>query len=198
MRRFGRSSSSRAEEPPELDLSSSNALFDKYADEDDLAWMPMTGYFNFATDLGLDPEKDPKALVLAWKLKSAEKPGEIKREEFLAGMGQMHVDSAASLKSLIPSFDTGFMEHKEFRDFYRFCFKFNREDAQKKTIEKELVVGLLPIVLGARFKYTESFCEFLGQAPVARISADEWNSFLEFSKEFDDKTFDNIEDDGAW
>ena len=80
--------------------------------------------------------------MLAWKLKSAEKPGEIKRwcflmplcvlslafalgplpylgnanlittpvicphpyrEEFLAGMGQMHVDSAASLKSLIPS-----------------------------------------------------------------------------------------------
>jgi len=40
---------------------------------------------------------------------------------------------------LVSQLDPGFMEHKEFREFYRFCFKFNREDAQKKTIEKDMV-----------------------------------------------------------
>ena len=39
-------------------------------------------------------------------------------------------------------FDPGFMEHKEFSEFYRFCFKFNREEASKKTLEKEVVIAV--------------------------------------------------------
>jgi len=33
----------------------------------------------------MDPETDVRVLVLAWKLKSEEKPGEIKKSEFRAG-----------------------------------------------------------------------------------------------------------------
>jgi hypothetical protein len=33
----------------------------------------------------MDPETDVRVLVLAWKLKSEEKPGEIKKAEFCAG-----------------------------------------------------------------------------------------------------------------
>jgi hypothetical protein len=89
------------------------------------------------------------------------------------------------------------MEHKEFREFYRFCFKFNREDIQKKTLEKDIVTGYLPMIVGSRSKYTESFVEFLQQAPMSRVSTDEWNSFLEFSREFDGG-LDKFADDGAW
>jgi hypothetical protein len=52
-------------------------------------------------DLGLDAETDVRVLVLCWKLKSAEKPGEIKKEEFLAGMREMGVDSKAALKAKV-------------------------------------------------------------------------------------------------
>ena len=37
------------------------------------------------------------------------------------------------------------MDNKEFRDFYRFCFQFNREGTHR-TLEKDLVLVLLPMV----------------------------------------------------
>ena len=83
----------------------------------------------------LDPETDVRVLVMAWKLKSKAKPGEIRKEEFQAGMSSMGCDSVEALKAQLPTMDPGFMEHKEFRDFYRFCFQFNREGTQR-TIEK--------------------------------------------------------------
>jgi DCN1-like protein 1/2 len=91
------------------------------------------------------------------------------------------------------------MEHKEFREFYRFCFKFNREGAEKKTLEKEMVGQLLPMILGDRSAFTSRFVTFLATAPMARVSADEWNSFLEFSKEFGEKGLGAYDSsDGAW
>jgi hypothetical protein len=53
--------------------------------------------------LGIDPETDVRTLVLAWKLKSKERPGEIKLEEFIEGMQEIGVNSVAGLKSIIPS-----------------------------------------------------------------------------------------------
>ena len=100
----------------------------------------------------MDPETDVRVLVLAWKLKSEEKPGEIKKSEFRAGyvhfypkylrlskwhcgdsheptsayilllsMQEMRCESVEELKTrALPSLDLGFMEHKEFREFYRY------------------------------------------------------------------------------
>jgi hypothetical protein len=90
------------------------------------------------------------------------------------------------------------MEHDTFRDFYRFCFKFNREDTQKKTIEKELVAQLLPMLLKDRSRFTSPFVVFLASAPVSRVSNDEWNSFLEFSKQFERGLDKYDADEGAW
>jgi hypothetical protein len=52
---------------------------------------------------GLDPETDVKVLVMAWKLKSAQKPGEIAKQEFQDGMTAMGIDSLPKLKALVPS-----------------------------------------------------------------------------------------------
>ena len=74
----------------------------------------------------VDAATDVRALALAWKLKSGEKPGAIRKSEFVAGMQALRSDSIAELKrQVLHTLDPGFMEHKEFREFYRFCFKFN-------------------------------------------------------------------------
>lgn len=199
MRRFSRQPkpAAAAEDSSSFNEASAGTVFDAYADPEDPLWMNMEGIANMVGDLGLDAESDVRVLVLCWKLKSAEKPGEIKRDEFLAGMREMGVDSKAALKTKLASLDTGFMEHREFREFYRFCFKFNREDIQKKTLEKEMVIAYLPMIVGSRSCFTDQYIEFLKSAPISRISSDEWNSFLEFSKEFE-SGIDKYEDDGAW
>ena len=157
------------------------------------------GLEKMCSEMDLDANTDVRALVLAWKLKSSEKPGAIRKSEFVAGMQVLRCDSIAELKRMVlHTLDPGFMEHKEFREFYRFCFKFNREDAAKKTIEKDIVMVLLPMVMSNRSQHTDKFVEFLGEAPKARVSHDEWSSFLEFSKEFSDKDISAYEDDGAW
>lgn len=183
---------------PRVDVKAITAVFEKYADDGE-DWITMGGISNLATDCGLDAETDVSALVMAWKLKSCARPGEISKEEFVAGMSEMRIDSVTQLKDMVPSFDVGFMEHKEFQEFFRFCFKFNREDVQKKTLEKDLVIQLLPMLLGGRSPYTDKFCAFLHEsAAVSRISADEWNSFILFSKEFEAGSVEAFEDDGAW
>lgn len=186
-----------AADEPSVDQAAIDAVFTGFADAEDPDWMNMEGIANLCTELTLDPETDVRVLVLCWKLQSEERPGEISRAEFVRGMQALGVDSVASLKSLLPSLDPGFMDHRRFRDFYRFCFKFNREDYQKKTLEKELVCQLLPMVIADRSPFTEAFIEFLGTASRARISADEWNSFLEFSKDVS-PDLSLYEDDGAW
>ncbi len=91
------------------------------------------------------------------------------------------------------------MEPKEFRDFYRFVFKFSKEDVQKKTLEISIVIELLPIVMGDRSLHTREFISFLSsRSSGTRVSQDEWNSLLDFSKEFDSKGFDAYDEDGAW
>jgi len=99
-----------------------------------------------------------------------------------------------------PQMDTGFMEHKEFRDFYRFAFKFNREDAQKKTLDRDTVVVLLPMLLMGRMRLATQIVRFLtGPCKATTVSSDEWNSILEFCREFDDKGLEAYDsDDGAW
>ena len=203
MRRFGRPSKA-AEEPSASSTSSIDparleAIFEGYSDAEDPEWMMGEGLEKLCTEMEVDAATDVRALALAWKLKSGEKPGAIRKSEFVAGMQALRSDSIAELKrQVLHTLDPGFMEHKEFREFYRFCFKFNREDAAKKTIEKDIVMVLLPMVMSNRSQHTDKFVQFLGEAPKARVSHDEWSSFLEFSKEFSDKDISAYEDDGAW
>jgi len=200
MRRFtGGRLAAAAAPSSSIDEAAAAALFAKYADPDDDEWMSMEGIAELVAELGLNPESDVRVLVLCWKLRANERPGQVAKAEWMGGMAELGVDSIAGLKAALPSLDTGFMEHKEFRDFYRFCFKFNREDVQKKTVEKELVGPLLRLLLAAgRSPFTEDFVEFMGQAPMSRVSADEWNSFLEFSVAYGGGDLSGYDDDGAW
>jgi len=159
-----------------------------------------------STQVGIaDAGGDVRALVLVWKLGSQTveplKPGCIKRAEFTQAMTTLRQDSAAGLAKLMPTFDTGFMEQKEFREFFRFVHKFSREDGtQKKFLEKAFVVELLPIVVDAsRAPHLSHFLRYLNTLPDSTtISADQWDSFLMFNSVVGLDLSGYDEDTGAW
>ncbi|CAM9516617.1 unnamed protein product [Phaeothamnion confervicola] len=142
--------------------------------------MDMEGISRLGEDIGLDPSKDVAILVLCWKL-GAKTAGQISKDEFESGMERLEADSIATLTRLVPALDPGFMDPTKFRDFYRFAFQYSREGTTR-TLEKELVAVLLPMVMANRSPHTADFVQFLEQSEMAtRITFDQWSSFLEFS-----------------
>jgi hypothetical protein len=120
--------------------------------------------------------------------------------QWIKGCTKLQVDSVAKFnKVVLPTLDTGFLDPSEFKDFYKFCFNFNRQGTHK-TLDKDLVVALLQLVLVDRIPSDrlETFVAFLEQLPssstttstttntYSRITLDQWSSFLEFCQECED------------
>ena len=112
----------------------------------------------------------------------------------------MKKDSMKALAKMLPTFDTGFMEQKEFQEFFRFVHRFSREDGtQKRYLEKAFAMELLPIVLdSSRAPHLSLFLEFLGTLPeTMTVSADQWDSFLVFNASVS-VDMEGYDEDSAW
>jgi len=192
-----KSSSSKGE--CETHETAAEKLFTELADEDDPTVIGLEGVASLCEKLDLDCESDVRVLVLLWKLGSKEKPGQITKEEFESGCSELQVDSYTKFKKLIPSLDIGFLDRDEFKDFYKFCFQFNRQGTHR-TLDKEMVVALLQMVLKGRIadERLDTFCTFTeSQTSYTRITLDQWCSFLDFCYECEDlSTYD--ESMSAW
>ena len=165
-------------------MSLVSALFTKYSslDASDPFAIGMEGIASLCDDVGVDPTEDVRSLVLLWRLGASSKPGQISQAEWAEGMKKNGVDSIDSIKTILPSLDTGFMLPQDFKSFYIFVFQFSRESGSVKTIEKDMVISLLQMVLAGRNNlHLESFCDFLTQCDTTRITLDQWTVFLEFS-----------------
>lgn len=133
-----------------------------------------------------DVTEDVRILFLLWKI-DPKKPGLITEEEFMEYCTQNKIDSWDSFVNLLPELDVGFLVNSEFRDFYRFCFKFNLSGTHK-SLDVEVVQMLLPMVLKDRKnQYLDSFCEFLQahEKQYPKITLDQWTSFLDFGWEME-------------
>lgn len=163
-------------------------LFQEIADEDDDQVAGMEGISKLCEQLNIDPLEDIRVLVLLWKMGANEKPAQISKQEWMQGCAKLQVDSIAKFEALLPSFDTGFLDQTEFKDFYKFCFQFNRQGTHR-TLDKELVVALLKMVVKGRIPQDrlDSFCDFVeSQDSYTRITLDQWTSFLDFCYECED------------
>jgi hypothetical protein len=173
------------------------SLFNEFATASG-KYIDLEGIENLCSKLDIAIE-DVKALVLAYKLGANTEPGMIMKAEFLQSMKTMRIDSLNSLKQMVPTLDTGFMENKEFKEFFRFVHKFNRETSSKKFLERDFVIELMPVVLdSSRAPHMELFLEYLGiQTDNMTISLDQWDSFLTFNEHV---TLDLVgyDEDGAW
>lgn len=185
-----------------INESKAEKLFDQLCDEDNPCAASMEGICQLCEQLNIDPLEDVRVLVLLWKLGANKKPAEIQKEEWIAGCHKLQIDSIDKFKKLLPSLDTGFMDREDFNDFYKFCFQFNRQGTHK-TLEKDLVVGLLKMCLtGGRITAhrLDTFCDFLESTKdesYSKITLDQWRSFLDFSYEYPDADALASYDEGA-
>jgi hypothetical protein len=106
---------------------------------------------------------------------------------------------------IVPTLDVGFLDdsspHYEFRSFYKFCFQFNLSGTHR-TLDKELVCGLLPLVVQDRVdtERLSSFVTFLerkNEKETTRITFDQWTSFYDFCQQVPDLRFYD-ESTSAW
>lgn len=145
--------------------------------------------------------EDVRILVLLWKMDCKEKPGSISQSEWTNGCELLGVDSFDGMVSLLPSLELGFLENALFKDFYKFCFKFNLTGTHR-TLPKELVVELLQLVLKDRDPYDRvgPFISFLQQTDnsFSCITMDQWCSFFDFSVEVGDDVSNYDESTSAW
>ncbi|CAN0133473.1 unnamed protein product [Ectocarpus sp. 8 AP-2014] len=106
----------------------------------------MSGICQLGEDIGIDAATDVSILVLCWKLGAKAKPGHVMGPEWLEGNSNTPTQrNLHQLKEQLPSFDLGFMEGEEFRDFYKFSFQFSREGTHR-TIERDVAAPLLEMV----------------------------------------------------
>lgn len=184
-----------------VDEAAVNSMFDNIADDDDPNVASYTGISQLADHLGIDPYEDIRILVLLFKMGANSKPAQISRSEWTAGCEKLQADSVDKFKMLLPSLDFGFMERSEFREFHKFCFKFNLEGTYK-TLSKDLVISLVEMTLSNRIDKdrVSTFQEFLRTTKddsYDRITLDQWVSFLDFSIECTDLSkYD--EETSAW
>jgi hypothetical protein len=97
------------------DPKAAERLFDSLVDPDDPDTIYMDGISKLCESLGMDPAADVRVLVMLWKLGAVSKPGSITRSEFLSGFQKLQVSDTDRLKTMVPSFDPGFMDKSDFR-----------------------------------------------------------------------------------
>jgi len=198
---FGSSSSKKSKAKSKSAITTTNqaaSIFDRIADPDDPTIATMEGISTLCEDLELDIE-DIRILVLLWKMKAVEKPAQISKEEWMTACHRMNIAQLQDLQSLLPSLDTGFIEDDDFKDFYKYCFQFNRQGTHR-TLDKDLVVALVQLVLKGRIPQDrlDTFCTFLEKSDsYSRITLDQWTSFLDFCHDVEDLSqYD--QDSSAW
>jgi len=81
--------------------------------------------------LGLDATTDVRILSILWKFGAKTKPGCITKTEFLSGMESSFISDKQGLIDSLYTFDIGFLEFNEYREFYKFVFQFSREGTNK-------------------------------------------------------------------
>ena len=179
--------------------STVDGLYSLLCDSDDPELIAMEGIGKLCELIGIDSQESP-ALMLLWRLGAGSKPGHITKDEFIKGMAKIRRTSLEGLKSYKAFLDSGFLDYDEFREFFRFTHIFSREGT-KKSLEKELVRELLPIVIDSnRAPHLDSFLKFLAaseSAEFTHISIDAWDSFYVFNKNVHPSLVD-FDSEGSW
>mmetsp|Transcript_6333 Transcript_6333/g.15306 ORF Transcript_6333/g.15306 Transcript_6333/m.15306 type:complete len:230 (+) Transcript_6333:33-722(+) len=175
-------------------------MFEKYREKEEGGpeQIGPEGIFGLCGDLELEPT-DVRLLILAWKL-GAEQQGYFSKSEWQRGMEGLRADSLEALSARLDSLNrqlASMTASPSFREFFRFAFRFSRQDGQK-ALEIDAVKALLVTVLPPPHRHVERLVKFLEATPAIRgFNEDQWQSFLLFSHEVA-ADFSNFDPDGAW
>lgn len=179
-------------------------LFEKYKESTDEVIGP-NGIEALCGDLAVQPE-DVVTLVLAWRLNAADM-GYFTKEEFMAGLEKMNVDSVEKLISSLPMMRKELADPTKFKEIYRYAFQFSKSDKEQKSLDLETADGILGLLLGGYenedvsikpYPHMTAFRTFLKeQTQYKVINMDQWMSILEFSKSVKEDLSD-YDENAAW
>ncbi|KAJ8953945.1 hypothetical protein NQ318_019188 [Aromia moschata] len=159
------------------------ALFDQYKDENEDSILA-EGIEQLCQDLQVSPD-DFKILVLAWKL-NAEQMCRFTRSEFVNGLKVIRADSIKSIQSRLPELVSEVEKNDEqFKDLYRFTFRFGLDSASgQRILPRDMAMVLWRLVFTIREPpILNRWLNFLETYQMIRgIPKDTWNMFLNFSE----------------
>lgn len=173
-------------------------LFELYKDNSDDSILA-DGIENLCNDLQLNPD-DFKVLLLAWKL-NASQMCRFTKTEFIQGLKSMKTDSLKGVQQKLNDISQELKRDSEqFKDLYRFTFKFGLDVTSGQRILPADIAVLLwrlvftnnePPILDRWLAYLEKNSHIRG------IPKDTWYMFLNFC-EFIGDDLSSYDDTEAW
>lgn len=181
----------------EISESKINALFDQYKDgKDDV--ILAEGIEKFCSDLDVTPDEF-RVLALAWKL-NAEQMCRFTKQEFVSGCKALRVDSVKGIQAKFPELLLEVQDPENFKDLYRFTFKFGLDsETGQRILPADMAICLWKLVFSQKEPpILQRWIDFLEKHPHVRgIPRDTWNMFLNFSEAVGDD-LSNYDDAEAW
>ncbi|XP_045497132.1 DCN1-like protein 3 [Colias croceus] len=175
-----------------------NHLFDQYKDSLEDAILA-EGIENLCNDLQLNPD-DFKVLVLAWKL-NASQMCRFTREEFIQGLKSMKTDSVKGIQQKLCDITNDLKNDTEqFKDLYRFTFKFGLDvSTGQRILPSDIAILLWRLVFtNNQPPILDKWLSYLEKNPHIRgIPKDTWYMFLNFC-EFVGDDLSSYDDTEAW
>ncbi|XP_018323117.1 DCN1-like protein 3 isoform X2 [Agrilus planipennis] len=173
-------------------------LFDIYKDDQEDCILA-EGIEQLCKDLQLSPDEF-KVLILAWKL-NAEQMCRFTRSEFINGLKKMRVDTIKGVQVRLPEYAKEVSNDAEqFKDLYRFTFKFGLDSGSgQRILPSDMAISLWKLVFTVREPpILQRWLRFLENHPTIRgIPRDTWNMFLNFSETINND-LSTYDDNEAW
>lgn len=175
-----------------------NQLFDQYKDSLEDAILA-EGIENLCNDLQLNPD-DFKVLVLAWKL-NASQMCRFTKLEFTQGLKNMKTDSIKGIQQKLSDITSELRRDSEqFKDLYRFTFKFGLDvSTGQRILPADIAIVLWRLVFTSNEPpILERWLAYLEASPHVRgVPKDTWYMFLNFC-EFVGEDLSSYDDTEAW
>lgn len=175
-----------------------NQLFDQYKDSSEDTILA-EGIENLCGDLQLNPD-DFKVLILAWKL-NASQMCRFTKVEFTQGLKNMKTDSIKGIQQKLHEITNDLKrESEQFKDLYRFTFKFGLDvSSGQRILPSDIAIVLWRLVFTDNEPtILERWLTYLENNPQIRgIPKDTWYMFLNFC-EFVGDDLSNYDDTEAW
>lgn len=175
-----------------------NQLFDQYKDSLDDSILA-EGIENLCNDLQLNPD-DFKVLVLAWRL-NASQMCRFTKTEFTQGLKNMKTDSIKGIQYKLNEITNELKRDTEqFKDLYRFTFKFGLDiSSGQRILPADIAIVLWRLVFtNNEPPILHRWLSYLEKNPHIRgIPKDTWNMFLNFC-EFIGDDLSSYDDTEAW
>ncbi|XP_028027143.1 DCN1-like protein 3 [Bombyx mandarina] len=175
-----------------------NMLFNQYKDSIEDAILA-EGIENLCNDLNLSPD-DFKVLILAWKL-NASQMCRFTKSEFVQGLKNMKTDSIKGIQHKLGDISVEMQrEPEQFKDLYRFTFKFGLDvSSGQRILPSDIAIVLWRLVFtNNEPPILDRWLNYLEKNPQIRgIPKDTWYMFLNFC-EFVGNDLSSYDDTEAW